>query len=167
MRNRKSLLVISIFALVLVLSVGYAVISYVDVYVTGSAAADAEDLDVSFLSVTPTSGDVKGSITDGLHATITANKLTLNNPVTVTYTVQNNETDVDASIEEQTLTNSNSEYFNVTTSVNTAKTCAKNSTLDITVTVTLIKTPVLEQDNSTNIDITFRATPIFLISSFE
>ena len=42
MRNRKSLLVISIFALVLVLSVGYAVISYVDVYVTGSAAADAE-----------------------------------------------------------------------------------------------------------------------------
>lgn len=160
MRNRKSLLSISIFALVLVLSVGYAVISYVDLYIDASAQAATENIDVSFKSATPTSGNAYGTITDGLHATLTASNLTLNVPVTVTYTVQNNETDVDASIIEQALTNSNSQYFSVSTNVKTAKTCAKGGTLDVTVTVTLIKTPVAETDNSTDIDITLRATPI-------
>ena len=159
MRNRKLLLSISIFALILVLSVGYAVISYVDLYIDVSAQAATETLDVSFKSANPTSGNVYGTVSDGLHASLTASGLTLNVPVTVTYTVQNNETDVDASI-EQTLINSNSQYFSVTTNVKTAKTCAKGGTLDVIVTVTLIKTPVSESDNSADIDITLRATPV-------
>ena len=160
MRNRKLLLSISIFALILVLSVGYAVISYVDLYIDVSAQAATETLDVSFKSASPTSGNVYGTVSDGLHASLTASDLVLNVPVTVTYTVQNNETDVDASIVEQTLTNSNSQYFSVTTNVKTAKTCAKGGTLDVIVTVTLIKTPVSESDNSADIDITLRATPV-------
>ena len=160
MRNRKSLLSISIFALVLVLSVGYAVVSYVDLTIGGSASAAAETIDVSFKSVNPSSGDVSGSITSSLDAKIVANNLTLNNPVTITYTLQNKETDVDASVIEQSLTNSNSNYFKVETNVKTAKTCAKSGTLDVTVTVTLIKTPVKEADNSTTINLTLRATPV-------
>ena len=139
MRNRKSLLSISVFALILVLSVGYAVVSYVDLTINGSAGAVAEDIDVSFKSVTPTSGDVKGSVTDGsLSAQLIANNLTLNTPVTVTYTLQNKETDVDAQILEQALENSNSQYFSVATDVkNTGKVCAKKSTCEVNVTVTL------------------------------
>lgn len=161
MRNRKSLLSISIFSLILVLSVGYAVVSYVDLTITGTAGAATESIDVSFKSVTPTSGDVKGTVTNGsLTGTITANNLTLNTPVTVTYTVQNKETDVDAYVIEHSITNSNSQYFTVTTDAKTAKTCAKNGTVDVTVTITLIKTPVAGSDNSTDISITLRAIPV-------
>lgn len=162
MRNRKSLLSISIFALILVLSVGYAVVSFVDLTIDGTASAATENIDVSFKSASPSSGDVRGTVTDGsLTATLTASNLTLNNPVTVTYTIQNKETDVDAEILEQTLENSNSQYFSVSTDVKTtAKTCAKKSTCDVKVTVTLIKTPVNAADNSTEIDITLRATPV-------
>ena len=41
MRNRKSLLSISIFTLVLVLSVGYAVVNSVELDISGAAAAVA------------------------------------------------------------------------------------------------------------------------------
>ena len=161
MRNRKSLLSITIFALVLVLSVGYAVVSYVDLTIGGTASAVTEDIDVSFKSVTPTSGKVYGTVTDGsLSATISASDLTLNVPQTVTYVVQNKELDVDASVIQHSLNNSNPDYFSVTTNVESAKTCSKEGTLNVTVTVTLIKTPVLEEDNSTTIDITLRATPL-------
>ena len=53
MRNRKSLLSISIFALILVLSVGYAVVNYVDLTVGGEISASTENIDVSFKSVNP------------------------------------------------------------------------------------------------------------------
>ena len=161
MRNRKSLLSISIFTLVLVLSVGYAVVNSVELDISGAAAAVAQDLKVSFKSATPTSGDVKGTVTEGsLSASITANNLTLNNPVTVTYVVENSETDVNALIKEKTITNSNEEYFSVTTNVKDGVTCNAKSTTNVVVTVTLIKTPVESEDNSASIDIVLSASPI-------
>lgn len=167
MKSRKSLLSILIFALVLVLSVGYAVISYVDINIEGTASAAAEIMDVSFKSGSPvydatTNPDVYTTVTNGsLTASITAKNLTLNNPVTLTYVVQNNETDVDASVIEHELTNSNTQYFDVSTDIETAKTCLqKGGTINVVVTVTLIKTPVNVDDNSTDIGITLRATPI-------
>ena len=165
MRNRKSLLSISIFALILVLSVGYAVVNYVDLTVGGEISASAENIDVSFKSVNPVKvsddDDVYGTVVAGqLTGSIVANNLTLNNPVTVTYTIQNNETDVDATITELLIDNDNREYFSVVTDIGTSKTCARSNTLDVKVTVTLIKTPVEADDNSANIDITLRATPV-------
>ena len=161
MRNRKSLLSISIFTLVLVLSVGYAVVNSVELDISGAAAAVAQDLKVSFKSATPTSGDVKGTVTEGsLSASITANNLTLNNPVTVTYVVENSESDVNALIKEKTITNSNEEYFSVTTNVKDGVTCNAKSTTNVVVTVTLIKTPVESEDNSASIDIVLSASPI-------
>lgn len=161
MRNRKSLLSISIFTLVLVLSVGYAVVNSVELDISGAAAAVAQDLKVSFKSATPTTGDVKGTVTEGsLSASITANNLTLNNPVTVTYVVENSETDVNALIKEKTITNSNEEYFSVTTNVKDGVTCNAKSTTSVVVTVTLIKTPVEVEDNSASIDIVLSASPI-------
>ena len=161
MRNRKSLLSISIFTLVLVLSVGYAVVNSVELDISGAAAAVAQDLKVSFKSATPTTGDVKGTVTEGsLSASITANNLTLNNPVTVTYVVENSESDVNALIKEKTITNSNEEYFSVTTNVKDGVTCNAKSTTNVVVTVTLIKTPVESEDNSASIDIVLSASPI-------
>ena len=161
MKNRKSLLTISIFALVLVLSVGYAVVSSVELDITGTAEAQAQDLKVSFKSASPNSGDVKGTVTAGsLTASLTANNLTLNNPVTVTYVVENSETDVNALIKEKTITNSNTEYFSVTTNAASGLTCNAKGTTNVTVTVTLIKTPVETADNSANIEIALTASPI-------
>lgn len=161
MRNRKSLLSISIFALVLVLSVGYAVVSSVELEINGSATAATQDLKVAFKSASPTTGDVKGSITaDTLKATITANNLTLNNPVTVTYVVENSETDVKALVKEKTISNSNEEYFTVTTNVKDGVTVNAKGTTNVIITITLKKTPVDASDNGATIDITLSATPI-------
>ena len=163
MKNRKSLLSISIFALILVLSVGYAVVNYVDLSIGGTVSATSESIDVSFKSVTPssTSADVYGTVVNGqLSGSIVANNLTLNSPVTVTYTIQNKETDVDAAITELSIQNDNTEYFSVVTDIGTSKVCNRSGSVDVAVTVTLIKTPVTADDNSANINITLRATPI-------
>lgn len=163
MRNKKSLLSICLFALVLILGVGYAVVNYVDVSISGTAGAKTQPIKVSFSKVkTVSSSDkVSATATSGtLSGTISVSELTLNETVSATYTIQNTETDVDATVVQQAISNSNSEYFQVTTDAATAKTVSKGGTVDVTVSVKLIKTPVKEADNSASITVTFRATPV-------
>lgn len=163
MRNRKSLLSICLFALVLILGVGYAVVNHVDATITGKAIAKTEGVKVAFSSVKEVSDDSKvtANTTSGtLSATINVNELALNETVSATYTILNSETDVDAQVVQHEITNSNSEFFEVTTDIETAKTVSKGGTIDVVVSVKLIKTPVTEEDNETNIGVTLRATPV-------
>ena len=74
--------------------------------------------------------------------------------------VENSETNVNALIKEKTITNSNEEYFSVTTNVKDGVTCNAKSTTSVVVTVTLIKTPVEVEDNSASIDIVLSVSPI-------
>lgn len=158
MRNSRTITYLVILAIVLTLSVGYAVISAVDMTVSGTAAAATENLDVVFSKAEGSSTKATGTASN-LTAGITVSNLTLNETVYVTYTVTNNETDVAASIKQASITNSNTEYFQVTTDATTAKSVAAKGTTTVKVSVKLIKTPVASANNSANITVKFTATP--------
>lgn len=166
MRSRKKFNFVIIFALVLFLSVGYAVVNSVTLSVTGASTAATEDLAVYFNGTTSVSSSkVTATATNGTtSATILANDLTLNETVTATYTVVNNETDVGASYLVNSINLSNSEYFSVTTDASSARSIAAKGTNTITVTVKMIKTPVDSSKSSSSITINLTATPKNIIS---
>lgn len=173
MKKRKTLLGLGLLALVLVLGVGYAAISGVDLSISGTAATatEATDLKVSFNgTVTPTdatSGKVVGTATDGsLTGTITVTDLLLNETVSAVYELKNEETDVDAIVklaESNGIVNSNTEFFQVTTSLDSNAelnvAAGSNGTAKVTVNVKLIKTPVTREEGTANITINLTADP--------
>lgn len=165
MKNKKSLLSLGLLVLVFVLGVGYAVVSTQNLTISGSASVAESTLDVSFEG-TATTGGVgtttataeKGELT----ADITVTGLTaVGDTATATYTIQNLEKDLAAEITKAEITNSKSEFFEVTTSVdNSATTIGKNSTGTVTVTVKLIKMPIKDTDSKTQISVKLLATPV-------
>ena len=163
MNKRSNYILVVLFALSFLLGVGYAVVNSISLTVTGTASAVTEDLDVYFTSTTSGSNSkVTATSTAGsLTASIKVSDLTLNETVTATYNVENNETDVAALLSQESLTNSNTDHFTVTASIdNSGYVCAKKSkTTKVTITVKMIKTPVAEADSSTNITLKLKAEP--------
>ena len=163
MKKRSNYLLVILFALSFLLGVGYAVVNSISLTVTGTASAVTEDLDVYFTSTTSgsnakvTANAVAGSLT----ASINVSDLTLNETVTATYNVENNETDVAALLSQESLTNSNTEHFTVTATIdNSGYVCTKKSkTTKVTITVKMIKTPVESSDSSANITLKLKADP--------
>lgn len=163
MKNKKSLLSVCLLVLVLILGVGYAVVSSVDLTISGTAKVKSSNLKVSFNgTATPSSDKVTATATDkSLSANIAVTDLTLGESVTATYTIQNEETDVNAQILKKSITNDKEAYFKVTTDVDSsAKTITAGGTTTVTVTVELIKTPVESADSTANITVTLEATPV-------
>ena len=162
MKKKKSLLVLGLLALVLVLGVGYAVVSEVGLDIGGTATVGDAVLKVSFQKVDVTKPDdvsVTNTLTDGALAdTFTITDMKLNDTVTLKYTVQNKETDVDATLAEKiALSNSNEEYFNVSYTIDNASVPASDVTT-VTVVVTLKKTPVVSANGSARISVKLEAT---------
>lgn len=169
MKNRKSLLSVALVVLILVLGVGYAVVSSVGLSITGNAGTLEENsaLRVSFTDVTEPSGFVKSTAIDANDATkgsFTVGDLSrIGDTATVTYTITNGESDVKATLGDITVTNSNEEYFDVTAAyasgfaANTSELGAGASTTVI-VTVRLDKTPTTAK--TANIGVSFTASPV-------
>jgi hypothetical protein len=169
MKKRNSMIVLAILIAVLVLGVGYAAVSAVSLNLTGSAKVKDIALDVVFTGETDvdTSGAdeadcVATSDTNGLTGTITVTDLkTVGEKVSAIYTVKNREISLSASVLKKTITNSKSDFFKVTTSVDsTPAVIAKGATTTVTVTVELIKVPILEADSTTTIGVELEATPV-------
>lgn len=165
MKNKKNTMTVAILALIFLLGVGYAVISSVNLTITGSAGAQSESINVSFNGTTAVSNSskVQASSTAGtLGANITVSDLTLNETVTATYTVVNKETDVAAVLDNTSITNNKSTYFEVITSINqtAGSICPDNGTATVTVSVKMIKTPVTTADSTANITLNYTATPV-------
>lgn len=166
MKNKKSLLSVCLLVLVLILGVGYAVVSSVELTISGTATVKDANLKVSFNGTTDVSDSTKvtATATNGsLSANISVTDLTLGESVTATYTIQNEETDVNAQIQKKSITtNGKDAYFEVTTDVDSSpKTiAAKGGTTTVTVTVTLKQTPVESADSTANITVTLEATPV-------
>lgn len=164
MKKRKSLLSLVLLALVLVLGVGYAVVSSVDLKFGGSATVKDAELKVDIEKVVDaTTGDATISHTLAEHGsedTFTITDMVLNETYTITYTVKNHETDVAATLAEKVaLTNSNSEYFDASYSITDANLAAGAETT-VVVTVKMKKTPVVEDYNSTTIGFELTASPV-------
>lgn len=163
MKNKKSLLGLGLLALVLVLGVGYAVVSDVVLTINGSASVGTEDLKVSFEGTVAadqgvTASATKGSLTGNIEVTGLDH---IGDTATATYTIQNLETDVAAEITKESITVSNSGYFKVTTSVdNDALTIARNNTGTVTVTVELIKMPITAEESTTSITVKLNAAAV-------
>lgn len=164
MNRKKTLYGLGLLALILVLGVGYAVVSEVTLNIDGSATVASEALKVSFNGVTDTEDDgkvVASSTDNSLNASIQVTNLTLNEAVSATYTIKNQETDVDANVIKKQISNDKPEFFEVTTSVDdSAETITAGGTGTVTVTVRLIKTPIETSDSTANIQIDLTASPV-------
>ncbi len=176
MKSKKGLIGLTIIVAVLVLGVGYAVVSTVTLTISGSATMAPVELNVGFNGTV--SGDVtnattgatatgsnSGTSSTGVKtATLTVTNLAaVNDYVTVTYTVQNYETDVDANVYVSNIANDKSSFFEVTTdstgSANKKAVTKNNGTNTITVKVKLIARPTTAADNEATITITLTGEP--------
>ena len=163
MKNKKSLLSLVIFALVLILGVGYAVVSSVDLTIGGTAGVKNASLKVDFESVADTKTNATVTHTLTQHAKedkFTITDMELKETVTMVYTVANHETDVDADLTEKiALSNSNPNYFEVSYKIN-GNEIEAGGTTTVTVTVKLIKTPVTTAQGTTTVSLKLNAAPV-------
>lgn len=164
MKNKKVFIGVFLVLAVLTLGIGYAAISDITLNINGTASAKPsnDNFKVLFTDDEITVSDaakVTATKTDDLNATITVKDLTAKgDKVTATYTMKNDSPDLSASIALPTITNSNEEYFNVTTDWQAAKTVASGNTVTVTVTVELVKTPVADEQTA-NVNLAFVASP--------
>ena len=171
MKSKKGLIGLIVVVAVLVLGIGYAVVSSVDLKITGTAATETKDLDVVISAADPSDNtkDTFGTVSTPVdkNATITIKNMTgLSDTRTVTYTVSNRESDLDAKVYVNAASDivvSKSEFFNVETSITgsaNAITVPAGGTNTFTVTTKLIKLPIQESDSTTDITITIKADPV-------
>ncbi len=171
MKKKKSMIVLAIFVAVLVLGVGYAAISGVDLTISGTASTEDRDLKVSFegtvnSTVQPNTDSnspaatATGTTTAGsLSATISvANLSRVDQTATVTYTIQNEEEDVTAVVTVNELQNDKPDFFEVTTDIpDQGIEIAPGGTNTVTVTVRVSELPVSSDDDEATINILLRA----------
>ena len=169
MKKKNSIIVLAILVAVLVLGVGYAAVSTNNLNITGDAKTKDEKVDVVFTGTVTT--DVTGAGAGAaVSATAEANSLVadihvtglaaVGDTVTATYTIKNRESTLSASIIQDSITNSKSEFFSVSTDMTTAKTVAHGATTTVTVTVQLIKVPIVSEDSTTNISVVLEASAV-------
>ena len=163
MKNRKKMITTALIVLVLLLGVGYATVSSVNLNINGTANAESKELQVFYDGVNSGTSDKVTAISSPdkeRTATFTVENMTLNETVTMTFEVKNYETDVNATLAAPSVTqNTNEEYFQVTTSCDKT-TLNAGGTATITVNVKLIKTPVTEEAGSTKVTVGMAASPI-------
>lgn len=171
MKNRKSLLSVVLLVLVLVLGVGYAVVTSTGLTIGGTAGTLTSDseINVSFKEVqTKNSFVTAATATDGAKtANFTVADLSrINDTAEVVYVIQNKEADIAANLTKPTITvtkgnSSDDDYFEVTTEyVDGGDTQAldANATTTLKVSVKLVKTPT--SSKTANISISLNATPV-------
>ena len=161
--------IIGVLIAILVLGIGYAAITGVDLLVdgTGKVVPDSENFAVHYDTANaPTvtigtgvkdTATVTATYTDGLHATINVNGFTKKgDSATVVYTIVNDSEDIAATLGDPEIdtTDLNSEYFTVTASLGTTELAADGGTTTLTVVVSAIKTPIdTEQETEIHIDV--------------
>jgi len=178
MKKKNSLLGFGLLTLILVLGVGYAVVTTQNLTVSGSAGTiDGGEIDVFFSNVSETATTIgsdtvaaEGTVTSDLVATIEVTGLAaIGDSAELTYTIGNREIDLAAEVLKKEIkvlakdgTTDLSEYFKVTTSVDTnpVTVANNNGTSNITIKVELIKLPIDPNDSTADITVVFEATPV-------
>ena len=162
--NNKKKLQIMIFVLigVITLGVGYAAISSINLVINGNATGSPSQssFSVVFKSASVTTGTGTATINnqDATIAYFDVSGLSKTGDTAVaTYTIKNESNGVGASI-FLNVTNTNTEYFQVTETVADTELQANEQTT-ATITVELLKTP-LENNVTTSVVGTLHATPM-------
>lgn len=162
-KNTKIITGITLVVAILLIAVGYATITNVPLKISGNTTASPEQANftVQFTGETTTSDDTKVIATvdekDKLKANIDVTGLTAKgDTVTATYKIINKSADLSAAL-SSTETNSNTEYFEVSSDI-ADSTIASGEETTITVKVKLIKTPITS-DETSNVTVTLDAQP--------
>ena len=145
MKNPRTFLLLSVIVAVLLLGVAYAAIQNITLTINGTAQAtpDQANFDVRFTDTTSWSGKSRPTltITGNTTATMQVTGLTAKgDTVTAIFNVKNYSADLYANL-SRSVTNSNTEYFKVTSALGKT-TLAPNETTTFKITVELIKTPI-------------------------
>lgn len=164
MTKTSKIIIVTIIATSILLGLGYAAIQNITLNITGTAAANPNQSNFSVHFVNDPVPTVSNStfataaITDDTNATINVTGLTAKGQnVTATYIVKNSSSDLSSDLSVAT-TNSNTEYFTLSSEL--AKTSLKaGETTTVTVNVELTKTPVSESVSSV-IGVQLTAIPV-------
>ena len=161
MKNKKTFVGIALLIVVLVLGIAYAAITDT-LTIDGSAIAGVVDANfkVAFTGNTEVTNDavaiaeaVDGEKTAELNVT---GLKAAGETVTAKFEVDNTSNGLNADLAVAHV-NDNTEYFEVTTSVENANIAVDGKT-NVVVTVKLLKTPIEQQE--ANIDVTLTATAV-------
>ena len=154
--------IMGILIAILILGIGYAVITDVTVKVSGAGtiSANQNNFRVKFTG-TPTTtgiGTINATIEDDLQAKLTVTGLTkMGDTATAIYEIANESPELGADLVAELKENTNSEYFKITYSLQ-SNTIASGETTKLTVYVEALKTPESE-DQSTSFEVDVVASP--------
>lgn len=167
MKGKKTFIGLALFVAVLVLGIGYALVSSQTLNINGEAKAGEAEID--FPVMFDDSKEIVVSDTDKVEASIDltdSNKRTatinvsgltaIGDKVTATYAIKNESTDLAALLSAET--NSVSDYFKVTAAFED-DTIAPQDFTNVTLTVELAKTPI-DQEITSAISAVITATPV-------
>lgn len=162
MKKTTKMTIVAIIVAMLLLGIGYAAIQNITLTISGTATADPSQsaYKVVFSGTSDVSDEllVKAAITDNVNATINVSGLTTEGQIeSATYTVQNISTDLSADLSVLT-TNSNTEYFTVTSQLE-KETLEAGEATTVTVFVELIQVPTTDSE-STVIGVQLTASPV-------
>ena len=166
MRGRSAKIAgILLIATIILIAIGYAAITNVELKIsgTGNAQANKDNFIVEFIGIPTTGGKGKTQATidakDATKGNMTVSGLTAKgDEATATYTIENTSKDLSAELTANVSKNTNTEYFDVKYNIAEPSTLEHGATTTITVTVTLIKTPI-DTDPTSEIGITITANP--------
>ena len=162
MKKSTKVIILVLIIAILLLGIGYAAIQNITLNITGTASADPtqENFEIIF-SGEPSISDeecASVSITDNINSTIHITGLTKKGQfVTVEYVVQNSSNDLSADL-AVSVTNSNTEYFLLTSYVDKESLVAGEAT-KLIVKVELLKTPMSESVTSI-IGVQLKSAPV-------
>lgn len=153
MRNRKTVIAAFVLVAVMLMAVGFAALTDT-LNIIGEAEVDFNTANSGFDADVYFSGAVAANAAKGDEAVVTTDNdiarfsvrslASKNESTTFTFTVQNdNEFDVYVKVNSTKTTNNNTEYFSVAITSEQV-TVPAGGTADVTVTVTLLKTPQLD-----------------------
>ena len=162
MRKTSKIIIVTIIATSILLGLGYAAIQNITLNITGTAAAQAsqDNFKVRFTKVSNVSDavNVTASVSSDTLATMNVTGLTeKGNSVTATYEIENQSADLSSDLKIST-TNSNTEYFLISSRLNKSSLVAGEKTT-VTVVVEMLKTPI-EGSVSSSIGVKLEAMPV-------
>lgn len=159
-----------VLVLIVILGIGYAAITAEELNITGTANAEGKDTEfIVRFKQAPTLSEQTEGVTltsnslENLLATFTVNGLTTRGDTAkVTYIVENaspSTSNLDATLTQTKLTNSNEEYFTVTSNLvtNNAVELNNGEEQQVVITITLNKTPL--EKKSATIELGLKAEP--------
>lgn len=167
MANKKFITGLAILAMVLILGVGYAIVSSVDISFNGDVKVKDANIKVvidSYVDKTEQANIEHNITNDSKTAEFTISDIKLEEEVVLTYTIASKESDISAYIEENSqITNSNPTFFDVTYEVVGNKILGPigsgSETSAVELKVKLKKTPITEEDSTATISFTIKANP--------